>query len=50
MFGAHLLNDRAEFLDAFAKPGEIVGLDPVVLGLCRARNYAERARDARAFP
>src|SRR3546814_15923069 len=29
MFSAHLLNDRAEFLDAFAKPGEIVGLDPV---------------------
>src|SRR3546814_17598073 len=49
MFGAHLLNDRAEFLDAFAKPGEIVGLDPVVLGLCRAAHYAEWTRERPAF-
>ena len=49
LVGADLMHDAAEFLDALAEPGQFLFADLVMFGLCRARNYAERARDARVF-
>src|SRR3546814_6153672 len=49
VLGADLLDDGAQFLHPFAEPSEVIGLDPVVLGLCRAAHYAEWERERPAF-
>ena len=47
---AHGMDDAAELFDLATQPLKLFGADAVVLRLCRVRNYAERARDTRAFP
>src|SRR3546814_3972671 len=47
--GTNGMYRAAEFLDAVSKPQEVFLGNPIVLRLCRARNYAELAWDARVF-
>lgn len=50
MIAANFLDEAFEVGDALANPAQFLGADLVVRRLCRTPYYAERTRDARAFP
>ncbi len=41
--GADRMDGLSQVFDAPGKPGKFILADPVMLGLCRASDYAERA-------